>query len=156
MNFKEKKQEELEAKKAQDIDFLAPYLARMGDVKYLSNKHAQQLRDDCVRDFKEVMVNRANGILLEIEKEKAELDKLQDLLTNVCIYETCLIFHAQFESFNKISFNRRLGQRTISALLYQGCILIFELFTNDLNPDLGPHTSVENRPDFILDINADF
>lgn len=55
----------------------------MGDVKYLSNKQAQQLRDECIKDFKEVMVSRANNILKDIEKEKGELDKLQDLIVHV-------------------------------------------------------------------------
>ncbi|XP_032455777.1 dynein regulatory complex subunit 7 [Nasonia vitripennis] len=64
-----------------DVDFLSPYLARLGDLKYLTKKQALQIRNDCIEDFKRNAAERANGILREFEKCSDELENLQSILT---------------------------------------------------------------------------
>lgn len=70
----------------QEVNFLGPYMARLGDLKYLTKKQAEQIRSDCLDDFKHAHVNRANGILRDFEACSNELEKLQSTLTQVRIF----------------------------------------------------------------------
>nr|KAF7389396.1 hypothetical protein H0235_017880 [Vespula pensylvanica] len=62
-------------------DRLAPYLARIGNPKQISKAQAYLLREDCLNDFKQSEVNKANLILRESEKLTEKLNELQTLLT---------------------------------------------------------------------------
>ncbi|EFN62109.1 Coiled-coil domain-containing protein 135 [Camponotus floridanus] len=66
---------------AQEIDPLGPYLARIGNPAYISKAEAYLIRDDCLSDFKQLSIDKANYILRIIEKRAAELEKMQILLT---------------------------------------------------------------------------
>ncbi|XP_070159520.1 dynein regulatory complex subunit 7 [Polyergus mexicanus] len=66
---------------AQEIDPLGPYLARIGNPAYISKAEAYLLRDDCLNDFKQLSIDKANYILRVIEKRAVELEKMQTLLT---------------------------------------------------------------------------
>lgn len=68
----------------QEINELGPYLARIGNPVYISKTEAYILRDDCLSDFKQVSIDKANRILRMIEKQAVELEKMQTLLTQVC------------------------------------------------------------------------
>lgn len=68
----------------QEINELGPYLARIGNPTYISKTEAYLLRDDCLSDFKQVSIDKANRILRMIEKQAAEVEKAQALLTQVC------------------------------------------------------------------------
>lgn len=70
-------------REVQEIDELGPYLARIGNPTYISKTEAYLLRDDCLSDFKQVSIDKANRILRMIEKQVAEVDKMQTLLTQV-------------------------------------------------------------------------
>lgn len=67
----------------QEVDPLGPYLARIGNPAYISKAEAYLLRDDCLSDFKQLSIDKANYILRIIEKRAAELEKMQTLLTQV-------------------------------------------------------------------------
>ncbi|XP_014610461.1 PREDICTED: dynein regulatory complex subunit 7 isoform X2 [Polistes canadensis] len=62
-------------------DHLASYLARIGNPKHISKAQAYLLREDCLSDFKDSQVNKANVILRKSEELTEELNKLQALLT---------------------------------------------------------------------------
>lgn len=64
-------------------DHLAPYLARIGNPKQISKAQAYLLREDCLNDFKQSEVNKANLIVRESEKLTEKLNELQTLLTQV-------------------------------------------------------------------------
>lgn len=63
---------------------LGPYLARIGNPAHISKTEAYLLRDDCLSDFKQASIDKANRILHMIEKQATELEKMQALLTQVC------------------------------------------------------------------------
>lgn len=67
----------------EELNDLGPYLARIGNPASISKTEAYLLRDDCLCDFKQVSVDKANRILRMIEKQTAELEKMQTLLTQV-------------------------------------------------------------------------
>ncbi|CAL1679691.1 unnamed protein product [Lasius platythorax] len=66
---------------AREVDPLGPYLARIGNPAYISKAEAYLLRDECLNNFKQLSIDKANYILRIIEKHAAELEKMQTLLT---------------------------------------------------------------------------
>ncbi|KAK2581699.1 hypothetical protein KPH14_002186 [Odynerus spinipes] len=64
-----------------NADYLAPYFARIGNPKHISKAQAYLLRDDCLNDFKQLQVSKANLILRKFEKLTEELNKMQTVLT---------------------------------------------------------------------------
>lgn len=79
----------------QEMNDLGPYLARIGNPTHISKTEAYLLRDDCLSDFKQGSIDKANRILRMIEKQTVELEKMQALLTQVrqkllyiCLYPT--------------------------------------------------------------------
>ena len=71
---------------------MGPYLARLGNLKYLTKNQALQVRTYCLNDFKQTSVDRANNILKDFEKYGKELEKLQSILTQVS-------FSSQFKQY---------------------------------------------------------
>ncbi|XP_020282384.1 dynein regulatory complex subunit 7 isoform X2 [Pseudomyrmex gracilis] len=65
---------------AKEINPVEPYLARIGNPDYVSKAQAYLLRNECLNDFKQMSVNKANRILRLIEKRSAELKESQVLL----------------------------------------------------------------------------
>ena len=63
------------------MDYLAPYLARLGEPEQLSLHNKQQLREDCLRDLRVQLVDLANIIQARFE----EVGPLSDCMY-VCIY----------------------------------------------------------------------
>lgn len=88
----------------QELNELGPYLARIGNPASLSKTEAYLLRDDCLSDFKQVSIDKANRILRMIEKQAVELEKMQTLLT-----QSVDLSKAEEEQMlakiNEISFN---------------------------------------------------
>ncbi|KMQ90893.1 coiled-coil domain-containing protein lobo-like protein [Lasius niger] len=66
---------------AREVDPLGPYLAQIGNPAYISKAEAYLLRDECLNNFKQLSIDKANYILRIIEKHAAELEKMQTLLT---------------------------------------------------------------------------
>lgn len=61
--MKERSNREVET----DVDFLAPYFVSSED-KELSAERAAQIRDRCLADYKDLLVQRANRIKQMFEK----------------------------------------------------------------------------------------
>ncbi|KAK3909337.1 Dynein regulatory complex subunit 7 [Frankliniella fusca] len=59
-----------------EVDFLAPYMARLGNPDGLSPSQALAMRDDCLNDFKQQYVSRAQQMQQRFETEKERLQEL--------------------------------------------------------------------------------
>nr|CAD7431574.1 unnamed protein product [Timema monikensis] len=69
--MKQKEQQLQEQSKREvetDVDYLGPYLARLGNPESLSHDEALQMRESCLSDFKQLLVDRANHIQTMFEK----------------------------------------------------------------------------------------
>ncbi|XP_011504670.1 PREDICTED: coiled-coil domain-containing protein lobo homolog [Ceratosolen solmsi marchali] len=64
-----------------DTNFLAPYIMKLGNVKYLTNKQASQIRNECLEHFKQTSINRANCMKKDYKKCSDKLIKIQATLT---------------------------------------------------------------------------
>jgi len=71
-------EEEKNKKNNQDMDYLAPFLAQIGcTVDKLTSAQAFKLKEDCLTDLKQRLIDKANLIQLRFEKETSELHKRQ-------------------------------------------------------------------------------
>ncbi|XP_051879591.1 dynein regulatory complex subunit 7 isoform X2 [Pristis pectinata] len=61
----------------EEVDYLAPFLARLGQPKKITRKIAIMLRNDCLADMKQRLINKANLIQSRFEKEALELQNKQ-------------------------------------------------------------------------------
>ncbi|KAM3920678.1 dynein regulatory complex subunit 7 [Leptodactylus fuscus] len=69
--------EERQLRAVLELDYLAPYLAILGDPEKLTRLQAQQVKEDCLRDLKNRLIQQANLIQARFEKETQELQKKQ-------------------------------------------------------------------------------
>lgn len=53
-----------------EIDYLAPFLAEMGDPEKITREKAFKLKDDCLDDLKHRIIDKANLIQSRFEKVK--------------------------------------------------------------------------------------
>ncbi|XP_062403283.1 dynein regulatory complex subunit 7 [Sardina pilchardus] len=60
-----------------ELDFLAPFLAQLGDPSQLTRRMALQLRSDSLADLKQRLIDKANHIQARFEKETQELQQKQ-------------------------------------------------------------------------------
>ena len=51
-----------------EIDYLAPFLAQMGDPEKISRHEAFKLKEDCLADLKHRLIDKANLIQSRFEK----------------------------------------------------------------------------------------
>ncbi|KAJ7997812.1 hypothetical protein DPEC_G00216010 [Dallia pectoralis] len=70
------KEEQLR-RKEKELDFLAPFLAQLGDPENLTREVALKLRSDCLADLKWCLVDRANLMQARFERETQELQQKQ-------------------------------------------------------------------------------
>ncbi|XP_023421775.1 dynein regulatory complex subunit 7 isoform X2 [Cavia porcellus] len=59
------------------LDYLAPFLAQLPPGEKLTRIQAVHLRDECLSDFKQRLIDKANLIQARFEKENQELQKKQ-------------------------------------------------------------------------------
>lgn len=59
------------------LDYLAPFLAQLPPGEKLTRWQAVRLKDECLSDFKQRLINKANLIQARFEKETQELQKKQ-------------------------------------------------------------------------------
>ncbi|XP_031536503.2 dynein regulatory complex subunit 7 [Vicugna pacos] len=59
------------------LDYLAPFLAQLPPGEKLTRWQAVRLKDECLSDFKQRLINKANLIQARFEKETQELQKQQ-------------------------------------------------------------------------------
>lgn len=76
----------------EEINYLKPYLARLGNPSELSEAEAYLIQYACIRDYKQLLVRRANKILHEFEKYSQELVKMQALILQVKFYFLSYIY----------------------------------------------------------------
>ncbi|XP_005093754.1 dynein regulatory complex subunit 7 [Aplysia californica] len=69
--------EEKMRKQEMEIDYLAPFLAQMGDPEKIARNEAFKLKEDCLADLKHRLIDKANLIQSRFEKETQELQKKQ-------------------------------------------------------------------------------
>ncbi|XP_069773299.1 dynein regulatory complex subunit 7 isoform X2 [Narcine bancroftii] len=71
-------EEEQRSRRAEEeVDYLVPFLARLGQPKKISKKIAITLRNDCLADMKQRLIDKANLIQNRFEKEAFELQNKQ-------------------------------------------------------------------------------
>jgi hypothetical protein len=51
-----------------ELDYLAPFLAQAGDPEKITHKLAYQLKEDCLADLKQRLIDKANLIQARFEK----------------------------------------------------------------------------------------
>jgi hypothetical protein len=54
------------------MDYLAPFLAQIGDPGHLSRAEAYKLKEECLQDLKQRLIDRANLIQARFEKVGSE------------------------------------------------------------------------------------
>lgn len=71
--------EDAERRADQSMDYLAPFLSKMGihDTTKITSAQAEELRRDCLLDMKERLVNKANLIQERFDIETKELERRQ-------------------------------------------------------------------------------
>lgn len=62
------KKDEFPGQNEQDLDYLAPFLIQMGSPEKMTRRQALRLRDNCLSDFKNRLVSKANIIQAHFEK----------------------------------------------------------------------------------------
>ena len=69
ITFQERIQlEEKMRKQEMDIDYLAPFLAKIGNPEKLSKAQAFSLKEECLQDLKQRLIDKANLIQARFEK----------------------------------------------------------------------------------------
>ncbi|KOC64733.1 Coiled-coil domain-containing protein lobo like protein [Habropoda laboriosa] len=63
------------------VDYLQPYLARIGNLAEISKSNASMIRYECLNDYKQLLIRRANKILHKFDEYSHELVKVQAGLT---------------------------------------------------------------------------
>ncbi|XP_062930043.1 dynein regulatory complex subunit 7 isoform X1 [Mobula hypostoma] len=72
------REEEQRSRQAEEeVDYLAPFLARLGQPRKITRKLAIKLRNDCLADMKQRLIDKANIIQNRFEKEALELQNKQ-------------------------------------------------------------------------------
>lgn len=65
-----------------ELDYLAPFLAQIGDPPHISRQEAYKLKEECLQDLKHRLIDKAN--LIQARFEKVGIMKMKIILT-VCI-----------------------------------------------------------------------
>lgn len=111
-----------------ETDFLAPYIIRLGKIEKLTFNQALVARNECIADFKEMLLNRANEIYHKFEKANEMLQNKQDLFKSVRASLKPEDETAFFEEVNDINFYihtleiRLARQRDLSSYRYEALI----------------------------------
>ncbi|XP_014802627.1 PREDICTED: dynein regulatory complex subunit 7 isoform X1 [Calidris pugnax] len=73
--MKKTREDDLRGPGEQDLDYLAPFLIQIGHKEKMTKERALRVRDDCLTDFKNRLINKANIIQARLEKAVEELQK---------------------------------------------------------------------------------
>lgn len=68
--------EEKMRKQEMEIDYLAPFLAQMSDPEKISRQQAYKLKEDCLADLKQRLIDKANLIQARFEKVRRLVSSL--------------------------------------------------------------------------------
>lgn len=69
--------EEKMRRQEMELDYLAPFLAQHGDPEKINRAQAYKLKEECLSDLKQRLIDKANLIQARFEKETQELQKKQ-------------------------------------------------------------------------------
>ena len=61
-------EEEKKRREDMEIDYLAPFLAQIGDPDKINRQQAFKLKEDCLADLKQRLIDKANLIQARFEK----------------------------------------------------------------------------------------
>lgn len=67
------------------MDYLAPFLAQIGDPSHLSRAEAYKLKEECLQDLKQRLIDRANLIQARFEKVGSELFSFTDFIMRIIL-----------------------------------------------------------------------
>lgn len=70
-------EEERQRKQDMEMDYLAPFLAQIGNPDKLNSAQAFKLKEDCLADLKQRLIDKANLIQLRFENETSKLHNRQ-------------------------------------------------------------------------------
>lgn len=118
---KKHKEKEVEV----NTDFLAPYLIKFGKVEKLSFNESLEVRNQCIQDFKQMLLNRANELYRKFEKASEALQNKQEWFKKAQAtlspeQETAHVEEVQEMNFYLNTLELRLGrQRELSAYRYE-------------------------------------
>lgn len=144
--LREKEQQEREHQEREveeDINYLAPYIVRLGSLKEFNADQAYILRAECVREFKQLLVDRANTLrlrleqeysnflkqqqyfmnnvsLMNIEAEEQELSRLQKMRSNMHLFEVRLQRCKDLSPLRYSAFETYINTHPLLAILYDG------------------------------------
>lgn len=68
--------EEAMKKHELELDYLAPFLAQIGDPPHISRQEAYKLKEECLQDLKHRLIDKANLIQARFEKVSTVKAKL--------------------------------------------------------------------------------
>ena len=60
--------EEKMRREEMELDYLAPFLAQIGNPDVLTEKQAKEMKEDCLADLKQRLIDKANLIQARFEK----------------------------------------------------------------------------------------
>lgn len=63
--------EEKKRREEMELDYLAPFLAQIGDPEKLNRQQALKLKEDCLADLKMRLIDKANLIQSRFEKVRS-------------------------------------------------------------------------------------
>ncbi|XP_076656636.1 dynein regulatory complex subunit 7 [Halictus rubicundus] len=121
------------------VDHMRPYLARLGNPEELPLQQAYLLRIQCLNDYKQVLVQRANKILHKFEECSKQLTGLQEKL----LFQGEEFTHEEeeeiLEEMNKINFE----MITLETQLARHRNLVPDKYKMLLNHlDRSPHLAI--------------
>ena len=73
-------------KQEMDIDYLAPFLAKIGNPEKLSKQQAFSLKEECLADLKQRLIDKANLIQARFEKVSQLVAIHVPICQSVCHY----------------------------------------------------------------------
>lgn len=76
-DLEKQEMEEKMRREEMELDYLAPFLAQIGNPDVLTEKQAKEMKEDCLADLKQRLIDKANLIQARFEKETAQLEKKQ-------------------------------------------------------------------------------
>lgn len=75
-----KQEEDAKKKHETEMDYLAPFLAQIGDPSQLTRAEAYKLKEECLQDLKQRLIDRANLIQARFEKVRQGNEQISCIL----------------------------------------------------------------------------
>ncbi|KAF5280263.1 hypothetical protein FQR65_LT03071 [Abscondita terminalis] len=102
--MKEREQQEKEHREREvedEVDYLTPYIARLGKLKVvLSRSEAQHVRECCLKEFKQILLDRAINIQTQFDSLSAQLEIKQQ---SHSIVQDTLSFNEQNQYLEEVN-----------------------------------------------------